>query len=111
MLLRLELPSLESWGDVVDSEILEAAIRSVEGVQKEREVVAWLMELNEFEMVYWAAWWVATYLDRYAVQDRANKAMIKSLREAGVVLPYRKGRVDLEYRLESNRFSGDQDEK
>jgi len=143
---RLELPSIESWGDVVDigmrstkilsmenrmvvlpnsligknqiinysypnpsyfnlvkvvvaydndpdqvSEILEAAIRSVEGVQKEREVVAWLMELNEFEMVYWTAWWVATYKDRYAVQDRVNKAMVKALREAGVLLPYLKG--------------------
>ena len=163
---RLELPSLKSWGDVVDigmrstkilsmenrmvvlpnsligknqvvnysypdpsyfnlvkvvvaydndpdqvSEILEAAIRSVDGVQTEREVVAWLMELNEFEMIYWTAWWVATYMDRYAVQDRVNKAMIKALRKAGVVLPYRKGRVDLENMLESNQFSGEQDEE
>jgi len=59
-------------------------------------------------MVYWTAWWVASYLDRYAVQDRVNKAMIKALRKAGVVLPYRKGRVDLENMLESNQFSGEQ---
>jgi small-conductance mechanosensitive channel len=147
---RLELPSIDSWGDVVEigmrstkilsmenrmvvlpnsligknqvvnysypdpsyfnqvnvmvaydndpdqvAEILEAAIRSVEGVQTEREVVAWLMELNEFQMVYWTAWWVATYQDRYAVQDKVIRAMIQALREAGVVLPYQKGILNI----------------
>jgi small-conductance mechanosensitive channel len=147
---RLELPSLDSWGDVVEigmrstkilsmenrmvvlpnsligknqvvnysypdpsyfnqvnvmvaydndpdqvAEILEAAIRSVEGVQTEREVVSWLMELNEFQMVYWTAWWVATYQDRYAVQDKVIRAMMRALREAGVVLPYQKGSLTI----------------
>jgi small-conductance mechanosensitive channel len=151
---RLKLPSLDSWGDVVEigmrstkilsmenrmvilpnsvagkdqivnysysdhsyfnlvkvmvaydndpdqvSEILEGAIRSVEDVQTEREVVAWLMELIENQMVYWTTWWVATYQDRYAVQDQVNKAMIMALKEAGVVLPYRKERVDLDKSL------------
>jgi len=148
---RLELPSLDSWGDVVDigmrstkilsmenrmvvipnslvgknqvvnysypdpsyfnlvkvvvaydndpdqvSEILETAIRSVEGVQTEREIVAWLMELTEYEMVYWTAWWVATYADRYSVQDRVIRAMMRALKEAGVILPYTKSRVSVE---------------
>jgi len=147
---RLELPSLDSWGDVVEigmrstkilsmenrmvvlpnsligknqvvnysypdpsyfnqvnvmvaydndpdqvAEILEAAIRSVEGVQTEREVVAWLMELKQFQMVYWTSWWVATYQDRYAVQDRVIRAMMRALREAGVVLPYQKGSLNI----------------
>ena len=78
------------------SEILEAAIRSVEGVQTEREVVAWLMELTESEMVYWTAWWVATYADRYSVQDRVIRAMMRALKEAGIVLPYTKSRVSVE---------------
>jgi MscS family membrane protein len=143
---RLELPSLDSWGDVVDigmrstkilsmenrmvvlpnsvigknqvinysypdpsyfalvkvvvaydndpdqvSEILETAIRSVEGVQTDREVVAWLMELTEFQMIYWTAWWVATYQDRYPVQDRVIRAMMRALKEANVVMPLQKG--------------------
>lgn len=148
---RLELPSIASWGDVVEigmrstkiismenrtivipnslvaknqvvnysypdpsyfnlvkvvvayendpdqvSEILEVAIRSVEGVQTEREVVAWLMELSEFQMVYWTAWWVATYQDRYAVQDKVIRAMMRALKKAGVILPYQKGRYDID---------------
>ena len=148
---RLELPSLDSWGDVVDigmrstkilsmenrmvvlpnsligknqvinysypdpsyfalvkvvvaydndpdqvSEILERAIRSVEGVQTDREVVAWLMELTEYQMIYWTAWWVATYQDRFAVQDRVVRAMMRALKEAGVVLPYQKGSMNVQ---------------
>ena len=148
---RLELPSLDSWGDVVEigmrstkilsmenrmvvlpnsligknqvinysypdpsyfalvkvvvaydndpdqvSEILERAIRSVEGVQTDREVVAWLMELTEYQMIYWTAWWVATYQDRFAVQDRVVRAMMRALKEAGVVLPYQKGSMNVQ---------------
>lgn len=148
---RLELPSLDSWGDVVEigmrstkilsmenrmvvlpnsligknqvinysypdpsyfalvkvvvaydndpdqvSEILETAIRSVEGVQTDRDVVAWLMELTEYQMIYWTAWWVATYQDRFAVQDRVVRAMMRALREAGVNLPYRQGRMNVQ---------------
>jgi len=148
---RLELPSLDSWGDVVEigmrstkilsmenrmvvlpnsligkdqvinysypdpsyfnlvkvmvaydndpdqvSQILETAIRSVEGVQTERDVVAWLMELTEYQMIYWTAWWVATYEDRYPVQNRVIRAMMRALKKAGVILPYQKGRYDID---------------
>jgi len=148
---RLELPSLDSWGDVVEigmrstkiismenrmvvlpnsvigkdqvvnysypdpsyfnlvkvmvaydndpdqvSEILEAAIRSVEGVQTEREVVAWLMELTEFQMIYWTAWWIATYEDRYPVQDQVIRAMMRALKEARVNLPYLQGHMNVQ---------------
>jgi len=148
---RLELPSIASWGDVVEigmrstkiismenrtivipnslvaknqvvnysypdpsyfnlvkvvvaydndpnqvSKILEEAIRSVDGVQIDRDVVAWLMELTEFHMVYWTAWWVATYQDRFAVQDRVIRAMMRALKNAGVILPYQKGRYDID---------------
>ena len=78
------------------SNILETAIRSVEGVQTEREIVAWLMELTEYQVVYWTAWWVATYADRYSVQDRVIRAMMRALKEAGVILPYTPTRVSVE---------------
>lgn len=49
------------------------------------------MELTEYQMVYWTAWWVATNTDRYPVQDRVIRAMIKALKEANVVMPLEKG--------------------
>jgi small-conductance mechanosensitive channel len=87
------------------SKILETAIRSVEGVQTDREVVAWLMELTEYQMIYWTAWWVATYQDRFAVQDRVIRAMIKALKEAGVVLPYQKGSMNVQ--VQSKEIQGE----
>ena len=147
---RLELPSLDSWGDVVEigmrstkiismenrmvilpnsqigkdqivnysypdpsyfnmvkvmvaydsdpdqvADILVEAISAVDGVQVDREIYALLMELNEYHMVYWTCWWVANYADRYPVQDRAIRAMIKALKAAGVVLPYQKGSLNV----------------
>jgi small-conductance mechanosensitive channel len=147
---RLDLPSLNSWGDVVDigmrstkilsvenrmvvipnslisnnqvvnysypdpsyfntidvfvaydndpdqvAEIIVKAIRSVEGVQLDRDVLAWLHEFNQYYMSYWACWWVAAYTDRYPVQDRVSRAIIRALKDAGVVLPYEKGRLNV----------------
>jgi small-conductance mechanosensitive channel len=142
---RLELPSIDSWGDVVEigmrstkilsmenrmvvlpnseigksqiinysypdpsyldllnvlvaydndveqvEQLLAEAILSVEGVQKEREIYTLLMELNETHMLFWAGWWVESYMDRYPVHGEVSKAIIKKLKEAGVVLPYRR---------------------
>jgi len=140
---RLDLPSIDSWGDVVDigmrstkilsvenrmvvlpnsligknqvvnysypdpslfntlnvrvayendpdvvAKIIVDAIRSVEGVDTERDVSAWLYELRENHMLYWANWWVANYQDRFPVQDQVSRAIIRALKEAGIVLPY-----------------------
>lgn len=148
---RLELSSIDSWGDVVDigmrstrilsaenrmvvipnsqigknqivnysypdpsyfntvnvlvaydndpdqvSRIIVDAIRSVEGVQTNRDVVAWLIELNEYHMLYWASWWVANFADRFPVQDQVNRAIKRALHEAGVVMPYPKGRFEFD---------------
>jgi ribosomal protein S25 len=54
------------------------------------------MELTEYQMVYWTAWWVASYVDRYSVQDRVIRAMMRALKEAGVILPYTKNLVRVE---------------
>lgn len=142
---RLELPSLDSWGDVVEigmrstkilsmenrmvvlpnsligknqvinysypdpsylditnvlvaydndveqvQKIMAEAILSVDGVQKEREIYTLLMELNETHMLFWAGWWVESYQDRFPVHSEVSKAIIQKLKEAGVVLPYRR---------------------
>ena len=146
---RLELPSLNSWGDVVDigmrstkilsmenrmvvlpnsligknqvvnysypdpsyfdlvkvmvaydndveqvEQLLAEAILSVEGVQKEREINTLLMELNETHMLFWAGWWVESYKDRFPVHSKVSKAIIQKLKEAEVVLPYRRAIVN-----------------
>jgi small-conductance mechanosensitive channel len=148
---RLDLPSIDSWGDVVDigmrstkilsmenrmvvipnsligknqvvnysypdpsyfntlnvvvaydndpdevAKIIAEAIRAVEGVQVERDVTAWLYELNEYHMLFWANWWVAKYVDRYPLQDRVSRAIIRALKDAGVVLPYQKGSLNIQ---------------
>jgi small-conductance mechanosensitive channel len=142
---RLELPSLDSWGDVVEigmrstkilsmenrmvvlpnsvvgknqvinysypdpsylditnvlvaydndveqvQKIMAEAILSVDGVQKEREIYTLLMELNETHMLFWAGWWIESYQDRFPVHSEVSKAIIQKLKEAGVVLPYRR---------------------
>jgi len=147
---RLELPSLDSWGDVVDigmrstkilsvenrmvvipnsqigkaevvnysypdlaynnfmdvfvaydndpdqvADIIVAAIRSVEGVLLDRDVLALLHVFDQYSMGYWACWWVANYADRYPVQDKVSRVIIRALKEAGVVLPYQKGKFNV----------------
>ena len=54
------------------------------------------MELIEYQMVYWTAWRVATYADRYSVQDRVIRAMMRALKEAGFILPYTRSHVNVE---------------
>jgi len=78
------------------AEIIVAAIRSVEGVQLDRDVLALLYKFDQYSMVYWACWWVANYVDRYPVQDRVSRAIIRALQEAGVELPYQKGRLNVQ---------------
>jgi small-conductance mechanosensitive channel len=153
---RLELPSIDSWGDVVDigmrstrvvtvdnrmvvvpnsqigkdqivnysypepsyydqvdivvaydndpeqvGQLLVDTVRSVEGVQKERDIDALLMEFTETQMIFKVGWWIATYDDLYPVHDRVSRAVIQALREAGIVLPYAKSRVSVE--MDSSR--------
>jgi small-conductance mechanosensitive channel len=70
--------------------IMAEAILSVDGVQKEREIYTLLMELNETHMLFWAGWWIESYQDRFPVHSEVSKAIIRKLKEAGVVLPYRR---------------------
>ncbi len=76
--------------------LLVNTVHSVEGVQKEREIDALLMEFTENQMVFKVGWWIATYDDLFPVHDRVSRAVIRALKEAGIVLPYRKGIVNVE---------------
>jgi len=70
------------------AKVIEDAVRSVEGVQTDREVSTWLMEFTENHMLFWSNWWVANFTDRFPVQNQVSRAIIKALKEAGVALPY-----------------------
>jgi MscS family membrane protein len=78
------------------AEVIEEAIRSVEGVQSERDVDVWFNEFAPAYINYQASWWVATYTDRYRVQNKVGRAIIRALKDAGVVLPYQKGSLNLQ---------------
>jgi MscS family membrane protein len=148
---RIDLPGIDSWGDVVDigmrstkvltldnrmvivpnsqigkdqivnysypdpsyydqtdvvvaydndpkqvGQLLVDTVRQVEGVQKEREIDALLMEFTENQMVFKIGWWIASYDDLFPVHDRVSRAVIQALKDAGIVLPYRKGSVNVE---------------
>jgi small-conductance mechanosensitive channel len=68
----------------------------VEGVQKERDIDALLMQFTENQMVFKVGWWIASYDDLYPVHDRVSRAVIRALKDAGIVLPYTTGSVRVE---------------
>jgi len=75
--------------------LLAEAILSVEDVQKEREIFTLLIEFTDTHMLFWACWWVASYKDRYPVHGKVSKAIMQKLKEAGVVMPYRSGNLNV----------------
>ncbi|MGD8463321.1 MAG: mechanosensitive ion channel family protein [Anaerolineae bacterium] len=148
---RIDLPSIESWGNVVDigmrstkiltlnhrmmivpnsqigkdqiinysypdpayydsmeivvaydndvdqvEQVLLEAVRSVEGVPREREIDIRLDKFTENQMVFTVGWWLASYEDFYTVHGRVSRAAIQALKEAGIILPYTKSRVSVE---------------
>ena len=78
-------------------QLLVDTVRSVQGVQKGRDIDALRMEFTENHMVFRVDWWIASYEDFFPVHDRVSRAVIQALKDAGVVLPYTRGsvRVDM----------------
>ena len=63
---------------------------------KEREVDIRLDRFTEYQMVFRVGWWLASYQDFYTVHGRVSRAAIRALKDAGIVLPYRKGSLNVE---------------
>ena len=76
-------------------QLLVDTVRSVDGVQTEREIDA-LLEFTEIQMVFRVGWWIAAYDDIYPVHDRVSRTVIQAPKEATVVLPYKTGSVRVE---------------
>jgi small-conductance mechanosensitive channel len=76
-------------------QVIEDAVRASDGVLTDRDIDVQLREFSEFTMRFRATWWIASHIDQYMMRDRVNRAVIDSLKTAGVVLPYDKGRLDV----------------
>jgi len=83
-------------------QLLAEAILSVEGVQKEREIYTVLIEFTETHMMFWACWWIASYKDRYPVHGKVSKAIMQKFKEAGIVMPYRTGNLNVKVTPDSD---------
>jgi small conductance mechanosensitive channel len=75
--------------------LLFETVKSVEGVLKVEESDVVLMNLSEYAVVFQVGWWLRTYEDYFIVRDRTNRAIIKALNGARVILPYTRGRLRL----------------
>ena len=53
----------------------------------------------------------STNIDRYTVQDRVFRAMMRALKEAGVNLPYRQGRMNVQIDTDEPGFDSPPKEK
>ena len=77
-------------------QLLVNTVRSVEGVEKEREIDALLNDLTENHLVFRVGWWITSYEDSFVVRDRVTRSVIQALKDAGVILPYARGSVRVE---------------
>jgi len=90
-------------------QLLRDTVRSVEGVDSDREIDAWLLEFTKDQMIFKYAWWIKSYQDLYPTRNRVNRAVIQALKGAGVVLPYRKSHLDLVMPSEAEEIPRKQD--
>jgi MscS family membrane protein len=77
-------------------QLLKNAAGSVDGVEKERGIDSRLESFTRDEMIFRVGWWMKDNDDYYTLRQLVNRAVVKELKRAGVVFPYRKDRVDLE---------------
>lgn len=68
---------------------IEGAVKSVEAIQKDRDVQVYVRRFNEAGAVeFLARWWVdASSTDKFAVRSAVLVAITRALAEAGIALP------------------------
>jgi small-conductance mechanosensitive channel len=70
--------------------LVKEAIHSVDGVMNDRAVGTFLTGFEETQIVILLGWWIDSYTDLYAIRDQVSRAIVKKLKEAGVIFPYRR---------------------
>lgn len=77
-------------------QLLIKAAGSVDGVQKERGMYVRAEKFTRDQMIFRVGWWMKNNDEYYTLRQLVNRAIVKTLKDAGVVFPYRQERVDLE---------------
>lgn len=81
-------------------QVLTEHIQQVEGVQQGRMVDVFLTGFTDYHMRFTLGWWLTSYRDIFVVRDRVSRTAIRTLRDAGVVLPYSKGDMNVQVKRE-----------
>jgi len=77
-------------------QLLIYAAGSVDGVQKERGIDSRLESFTRDEMIFRVGWWMKDNGDYFTLRKQVNRAIVRTLNEAGVTFPYQKEQVELE---------------
>ena len=76
-------------------QILKKAAGSVDGVQKERGIDIRVRSFTIDQMVFKVGWWMENIDDYLKLRRLVNQAIVKELKGAGILMPYRKGRFEV----------------
>ena len=68
--------------------VIEAAVRSVEGVLPDKPVDIYYLQFGGSARLVRVRWWIDSYRDEKITLDRVNIALELELDKAGIELPY-----------------------
>ena len=85
-------------------QLLKNAAGSVDGVQKERGIDSRLESFTRDEMIFRVGWWMKDNDDYYTLRQLVNRAIVKTLKEAGVIFPYQKERLEVKPNSDSGEI-------
>jgi small-conductance mechanosensitive channel len=87
--------------------LMTDSIGSVKGVMPDHPVDVILSKFTENEAVFQIGWWIKTYDEIYVIRNRVNHVVVRALKDAGVVFPYRKTSIDLDMDSENKKPNGE----
>ena len=68
--------------------VIVEAVRRVEGILPDKPVDALYAEMGDSAMVFRLRWWVETYADTRAVEDKVLTSLQQALDAAGIECPF-----------------------
>jgi small-conductance mechanosensitive channel len=69
-------------------QVIEAAVREVDGVLPDRPVEVWFMNFGEYARRIRVLWWIDDVNHEYPIRNRVNRALELALGEAGIEMPF-----------------------
>lgn len=74
---------------------MKKAAGLVNGVQKERGINVKVESFTIDQMVFRVGWWMENTDDYFKLRLLVNQAIVKELKGADILMPYRKGRFEV----------------